>query len=262
VTPVSFPDAETFVYAERGTEPMRLHVMKPKGWKAGDQRPALVFFFGGGWSKGTPEKSISWAKFATKLGMVGVAPDYRTRNRFDTSPLESVADGRAAVRWVQDHAQELGIDPAKVVVGGSSAGGHVALWTALAEPPPGSAAQESPRVKPAALILFSAVSDTSTLSGYTPYRFGSNAAALSPVHQLDKTMPPILAFHGNADPTVPYQQALALRDALVAEGNVCELVTVPEGNHGFTSQFPEWKEKGRALVVEFLTGLGILPVKD
>ena len=79
---------------------MRLHVFKPKNWKAEDHRPALVFFFGGGWTTGTPERSATYAKWASSAGMVGIAPDYRTRERFSTSPLESVADGRAALRWV------------------------------------------------------------------------------------------------------------------------------------------------------------------
>src|SRR5438034_9799632 len=81
VTPVSLPGAEAFVYRDGKPDPMRLHVFKPKGWSAKDQRPALVFFFGGGWTKGTPERSASYAKWAATLGMVGVAPDYRTKAR-------------------------------------------------------------------------------------------------------------------------------------------------------------------------------------
>jgi acetyl esterase/lipase len=261
-TPTSLPGAETFVYRDGTPEPMRLHVIKPKGWSAADKRPAFVFFFGGGWTRGTPEKSISWASYAAKLGMVGIAPDYRTKDRFYTSPLESVADGRAALRWVQDHADDLGIDVKRIAVGGGSAGGHVALWTAISKSPPGSAENESPRVKPAALILVSAVSDTSMLSGYTPKRFGTNATALSPVHQLDAKMPPVLAFHGDADKTVPQQQAIALRDSLVGSGNVCEFVSVPGGDHGFTSQLPEWKDKSRAMIKEFFAKQSLLPAEE
>ena len=171
-TPTGFPGAETFLFREVGTPPMRLFVVKPAGWMATDRRAALMFFFGGGWTTGTPANSIFWAKFAADLGMVGIAPDYRTKGRHDVSPLGSVADSRAALRWVQDHAAELGLDPARIAAGGNSAGGHVALWTAITHAPPGSDQQESPRVQPAALILFSTVSDTSTETGYTPKRFG------------------------------------------------------------------------------------------
>lgn len=46
-TPVTIPGRETFVYRDGQPDPMRLHVFKPKGWKAGDKLPALVWFFGG-----------------------------------------------------------------------------------------------------------------------------------------------------------------------------------------------------------------------
>jgi acetyl esterase/lipase len=258
VTPVTFPDTEAFIYRE-GPQPMRLFVAKPTDWKATDRRPALVFFFGGGWTTGTPASSVSWARFAAELGLVGIAPDYRTKGRFDTPPQASVADARAALHWVQEHAAELGLDPARIAVGGNSAGGHVALWTAITAPPPGSDPAESPRTKPAALILFSAVSDTSSATGYTPQRFGADPTALSPVHQLDPAMPPVLAFHGDADKTVPLRQALALRDKLKVTGNICELHIVPGGGHNFGNDVPEWQQKSRDLFRDFLMAQGLVP---
>ena len=258
VTPTEIPGAETFVYRDGTPEPQRLFVVKPAGWKASDRRGALMFFFGGGWTTGTPRNSIGWAKTAASLGLVGIAPDYRTKNRNDVSPLGSVADSRAALHWVQEHAAELGLDPARIAVGGNSAGGHVALWTAITHAPPGSDDKESPRLKPAALILFSTVSDTSATNGYTPKRFGEHTTALSPLHQLDPKMPPVLAFHGDADKTVPLAQALALRDALVASGNACELHIVPGGGHNFGNDVPEWKEKSRDLMIKFLKAQGLI----
>jgi len=258
VTPTEFPGAETFVYRAGTPEPQRLFVIKPAGWKASDRRAALLFFFGGGWTTGTPKNSIGWAKTAASLGLVGIAPDYRTKNRHDVSPLGSVADSRAALHWAQEHAAELGLDPARIAVGGNSAGGHVALWTAITHAPPGSDPAESPRLKPAALVLFSTVSDTSVATGYTPQRFGENTTALSPVHQLDAKMPPVLAFHGDADKTVPLRQALALRDALVASGNACELHIVPGGGHNFGGDIPEWREKSRELMIAFLKAQGLV----
>lgn len=258
-TPTEFPGAETFVYRDDpATGPMRLFVMKPAGWQTGDRRGAIIFFFGGGWTTGTPRNSIGWAKTAAGLGLVGIAPDYRTNGRYGTTPLQSVADSRAALRWVQDHAAELGLDPARIVVGGSSAGGHVALWTAITATPPGSNPAEAPQTKPAALILYSAVSDTSLLRGYTPRRFGEHAEALSPLHQLDERMPPTLMFHGDADATVPYAQAVALHAKLTGSGNVSEFVTVPGGSHNIASPDPSWRERSRDLVIDFLRRHGVI----
>lgn len=258
ITPTELPGAEMFLYRETGATPLRLFVVKPAGWSARDRRPALVFFFGGGWTHGTPERSAAWARFAADHGMVGIAPDYRTKERFNTSPLAAVADGRAALRWVQEHAAELGVAPGRIVVGGDSSGGHLALWTAITATPPGSTTAEAPGAKPAALLLFSAVSDTSPETGYTPFRFGDQATALSPLHQLEAAMPPVLAFHGDADRTVPFRQTVALRDKLVAGGNACELVTVPGGDHGFLKELPDWRDRAQRLVLEFLAKRGLL----
>ncbi len=261
-TPVAFPGAETFVFRELTPDPLRVHVFKPKNWQAGEKRPGFVWFFGGGWSHGTPANAVGFAKWAADLGFVGVAPDYRTHDRFGgTSPLASVADARAALHWVEERAAELGIDPQRIVVGGNSAGGHVALWTAIAHTPPGSDEREAPKFKPVALVLTSAVSDTTVEKGYTPKRFGENATALSPIDQLDAKMPPMLVFHGDADTTVPQRQSLALRDKLIATGNVSEFVNVPGGSHNFSGDLPEWREKTRTIILDFLARQNLLPEK-
>jgi acetyl esterase/lipase len=257
-TPATFPGAETHVYRDLDPEPLRLHVVKPAGWQSNERRPALIYFFGGGWTTGSTEKSIGWARMAAGWGMVGVAPDYRTALRFGTSPAEAVADARAAMRWVQDHAAELGVDPPRIVVAGGSAGGHLALWTAIEKAPPGSIPEESPRAKPAALVLLSAASDTSDPS--LARRFGEHIADVSPLQHLDPAMPPVIAFHGDADTTVPYSVAVALRDKLVASGNVCQLVTAPGAGHGFKGREAEWKDKSRSMIVDFLTARKLLPV--
>ena len=260
VTLERLPNAETHQYRD-GDNKMNLFVFKPENWSKNDKRSAFVYFFGGGWTRGTPQKSASMAAWAAKHGMVGIAPDYRTKNRFGTSPLASVDDGRAAFDWVLKNANTLGIDPTRVAVGGASAGGHVAIWTAIQKSPPGSNPATSPAQKPAALFLTSAVTDTSTESGYTPSRFGDDALALSPVHQLDAAMPPLLMFHAANDELVHYNTALNLHNRLTSTNNQCELVTVPVGGHGYSSEFPEWKTKVRVKLLEMFNKEGLLPAK-
>ncbi len=255
VTIDRMPDAETMAYRE-GENAMNLFVYKPDGWKAGDKRSAFIYFFGGGWSTGTPLRSAAMASWAAENGMIGIAPDYRTKNRFGTSPLAAVDDGRAAFHWVLEHADELGIDPARVAVGGNSAGGHLALWTAIEKSPPGSDSATSPKTKPAAIVLTSAVTDTSPQTGYTPSRFGDAATALSPVHQLDSKMPPMVIFHAAFDDLVHYSTAVALHHRLTSTGNACELITVPFGGHRFAS---EWKQNVHTKMEELFKHQGLLP---
>jgi acetyl esterase len=260
-TPASLPGAETKIYRDLEPEPLRLHVYHPPGWQASDQRPVLIWFFGGGFLRGTPLQSGGWARRAAQWGMVGIAPDYRTRERFGTDATACVADARAAMRWVQENAAALGIDPTKIVVGGSSAGGHLALWTAIGETPEGLNPADAPLGQPVALILSSAPSDLQGSLGRGGERFGRNFEAYSPLQKMPQSMPPALLFHGDADRTVPYSQSVALAKALQENGNQAELITVPGGSHNFTSEFPEWRLQVAERVHDFLASLQLIPAK-
>lgn len=266
-TPLTLPGAETLVFKKTGDTELLLHVIKPKGWQASDARPCFVAFFGGGWSSGTPAKSISYAKWAAKQGLVGVSPDYRTKKRFDGKPEDCVADGRAAVRWVQDHAKELGVDPAKIVVQGSSAGGHVAAWTAIPEPvTPESSGDPMPSPIPAGLILLWPVTDTGTNGYGGPKRFGNNEARannLSVTRRMPAKMPPTLVFHGTADETVKFANSEEFQAKMKANGNDCELIPFPGAPH--TPQSSKEGEKGKAVrakiaeeSLKFLEKLGLV----
>lgn len=259
-TPDAMAGAQTFIYRGDLSVPLRLHVFKPAAWQDSDRRPAFMIFFGGDWTWGTPLHVADWTRWAAStLGLVGVAPDYRTAARSGTSPFDAAHDARAALRWVQEHASELGIDPQRVIVGGDSTGGHLALWTALTRAVPDTEQGDAPPFRPAALILTSAVSDTSVATGYTPGRFGARADAFSPRHQLDARMPPVLMFHGDADRMVPYVQSVRLREALLSTGNECELIAVSGGSHNFGSEMPEWRDRLRAQIEQFLRAKKLLP---
>ncbi len=265
ITPVLLPGSEAFVFRTAGTNELRLFVVKPKGWSKAEHRPCFVSFFGGGWVNGSPVTSVGWAKWAAGNGLVGVAPDYRTRGRFNGTPEDCVSDARAAVRWVEEHADELGIDPKKLIVHGGSAGGHVAAWTAIPADGPGQD-DPAPKYLPAALVLLNPVTDTKN-SGYGgSKRFGKDAArarACSVPDQMPARMPPTIVFHATGDKTVSYSNSVAFRDKLVATGNRCELVTFEGLGHSYNSS--KFGEAGKAAdkktredVTTFLTSLGLI----
>lgn len=265
-TPASLPGCEPFVFKRVGDVELRLHVAKPAHWTADDRRPCLIAFFGGGWNNGSPRAMLGWIKWAAEQGIVGIAPDYRVRDRQGVKPEDCVADGRSAVAWVERHAAALGIDAHKIVVAGSSAGGHVAAWTAIARPGPGLG-EPPPPVAPAALVLWNPVTRT-TDGGYGgTRRFDGNAAralACSVPDQLTAHMPPTLIFHGTADKTVPFGNAEEFRDRMEAKGNACELISFAGLGHTYMS--PIYGEAGRraavvtrAKMLSFFTRLGLLP---
>ena len=123
--------AETLVYKKAGDRELRLHIEKPADWKATDQRPAIVFFFGGGWVGGSPEQFRPQSEYLATRGMVGIRVEYRTIAKGDKGPpLVCCADAKSAMRYVRSHAAELGVDPARIAAAGGSAGGHLAAFTA------------------------------------------------------------------------------------------------------------------------------------
>jgi acetyl esterase len=92
--------------------------------------PCYVYLHGGGWWLGTLDQSDSSCRgIATDAGCVVVSVDYRLapEHKFPTA----VEDSYAALLWVVDHADELGIDPSRIAVGGGSAGGNLAAVVAL-----------------------------------------------------------------------------------------------------------------------------------
>ncbi|MCH6256176.1 alpha/beta hydrolase [Puniceicoccaceae bacterium K14] len=234
LTPLEISGSEVHVYRQIGDAELRLHVVYPDGWTAADSRPCVVAFFSGGWSSGTPERSMKWVKWAAENGFVGIAPDYRTRERFGGTPEDCVSDARAAMRWLQSHADDLGIDVSKIIVQGSSAGGHLAAWTAIPK------YQDEdiilPESIPAALILVCPVTDTKETGYGGPKRFGGDverAFASSIPDNLPEKMPPTIIFHATGDPTVPYVNSADLRDRMILNGSSCRLVTFEGLGHAY-----------------------------
>ncbi len=111
-----------------GKIPLRIY--RPKGAAAGRMLPALVYFHGGGWTIGDFDTHDSVCRaLANESGAVVVAVDYRLapEHRFPAA----VEDAFAATKWIAANAARLGIDAARLAVGGDSAGGNLAAVVSL-----------------------------------------------------------------------------------------------------------------------------------
>lgn len=221
------PDKQ-IVFKSFDEDPLELNVFFPEDWKAGDRRPAIVFFFGGGWVGGTPAQFFPQSRYLASRGMVSISAQYRTRSSHGTSPMECVADGKSAVRWIRQHASELGVDPDRIAAGGGSAGGHVAATTGVIDGLDEQDEDGSVSSTPNALVLFNPATDISGIR-----RWGDRALDASPQQHVDRGDPPTIIFHGKADSTVPYATAEAFCAAMVQAGNRCELVGFEGRPHGF-----------------------------
>jgi acetyl esterase len=100
--------------------------------------PALVYFFGGGWVLGTIDTADGVSRsLANASGALVVVPGYRLAPEHPFPA--AIEDCYAAVRWVAEHPLETGADPARIAVGGDSAGGNLAAAAALLARADGSA---------------------------------------------------------------------------------------------------------------------------
>ncbi|WP_157961176.1 DUF459 domain-containing protein [Lutibacter citreus] len=223
------PDTK-ILYKEINQDSLYLHVFKPQLSKK--PTAAIVFFFGGGWTGGNPEQFYQQSEYFASRGMLAIAAEYRVKNTHGTSPFECVEDAKSAIRWVREHAKELNIDPNKIVASGGSAGGHIAITTALIngfENPNENLAVSS---VPNAVVAYNPVLDT-TKKGYGYKKVEGRETEISPCHQVKRDMPPMLLFHGTKDKTVPFENAKRFTKLMNKAGNKCELVAVENVGHGF-----------------------------
>ncbi|MBI1252662.1 MAG: alpha/beta hydrolase fold domain-containing protein [Alphaproteobacteria bacterium] len=111
-----------------GAPDVPVMIVRPKA--AGAARPAILHIHGGGYVLGEADASTPGnALYAQNLGAVVVSVDYRLAP--ETPFPGPVEDCYAALKWLHDHANDLGVDPARIAVSGESAGGGLAAATCL-----------------------------------------------------------------------------------------------------------------------------------
>lgn len=254
----ALPDTRTYVYREVEGVTLDLQVMQPAD-SYPRPRPAIIFFYGGGWNQGTVKQFLPFGKEFTQRGMVSVFVDYRVASRHKTTPTESTEDAHAAMRYVRQNAGTLGIDPQRIVAAGGSAGGQLALATTLVEP------FEHTATSPAAnlLIAYNPVADLREEKWRG--RFPGDPARISPMVFVRSGLPDTLIFHGTADTTVPIKQARDFCAAMHKAGNHCELDEAEGANHGFFNfgrDENRWYPHVLKKTIAFLAQHGYLTASD
>lgn len=221
------------IYKTVGDRKLHLHIFEPEGHQSTNRRPAFLAIHGGGWTGGDAPGFYPFAEHFAEQGMVGISLEYRLRSEKDgTTVFDCIRDARSAVRWIRKNADDLGIDPTRIVAMGGSAGGHLAVSTSLFDRVNEDSDPLDVSARPDALILMYPVIDTSA-DGYGQAKIGDRWRELSPVHNVRGGLPPALIFHGTADAVTPYVGAKTFHDQSIAAGNTSTLITFPGGRHGY-----------------------------
>jgi acetyl esterase/lipase len=265
--PPSLPDTTVETYKEIDHVALNVWIFPPGGKiTPGARRPAIVFFFGGGWSNGSPAQFERQSRYLAERGMVAMVADYRVASRHHVKPAACVADAKSCIRWIRKNADRLGIDPNRLVAAGGSAGGHLAVATETLPGLDESGEDTSVSAVPNATILFNPVVVFGTFPGleepnysknFTPEKLGCASDAISPLHHVTGHLPPTLILHGRADSTVPYATVEAFTAEMKKKGNRCGLVGYDGQSHGFfnNSKYAETLAEAD----KFLVSLGYLP---
>ena len=243
VDPLSLAEATTRVYKTIGSTKLNLHIFGLDSTPKANLKPSIIFFFGGGWRGGTPRQFEQHCRYFASRGMVAITADYRVSSRHGTKALQCVLDANSAIRWIREHANELGIDPSQIAAGGGSAGGHLAACTGII---PGFGELDEDLTissTPNALVLFNPAVALASVDGYPALdetklntlseRMGIASKNLSPLHHIRAETPPTIIFHGQADTTVPFWTAQAFHSAQLTHGGKSKLVSFPGMAHGF-----------------------------
>ena len=213
--------------------------------------PAIVHIHGGAWLGG--EKSAEMAIMCAEAGYVGVSINYRLSG-VALFPA-GVHDCKRAIRWVRAHAKRYRIDPERIGVMGSSAGGHlVALLGTSGEDPylegDEGYLEYSSRVQavvdhfgptdflrmndvPGSIDHLAEDSPESLWLGGPIEELPDRVKRANPITYIDNEDPPILIVHGEKDQLVIIGQSELFYDALRRAGVRTEFVRVKNAGHGY-----------------------------
>jgi len=237
---------------------LNLHIFNPPNHTFADKRPAIVFFFGGGWKGYRPKHFYNQSKYLASRGMVTICAEYRTENEHKTPPKECVKDGKSAIRWIRSHAAVLGIDPDKLAAGGGSAGGHVAAATGTIKGFNENGEDTTISCRPNALVLFNPVFDNGP-NGYGHDRVKEYWKEFSPLHNIDKNVPPTIVLLGTKDRLIPVATTEKYKEQMEKHGVRCDLHLYKDQKHGFFNSTKYYETLLEA--DKFLSSLGYLTGK-
>jgi len=195
-----------------------------------ENNTAIVFFHGGGWAYGSPDEFFTTCERYAKMGIVTFSVHYRlsiengVTPHKTISPIESVMDAKTAMRWIRENAGKFHIHRNKIVAAGQSAGGHLALCTAMIDDYNEESDNLNTSSRPDAILLFSAC--VNAVEGWCDRLLADRRDkiwSISPAHHIKPGLPPMIEFHGIDDEQVPKWTVQFFESAMKKEGNYFEL---------------------------------------
>lgn len=263
---IDFPDgiqatADVIYRIERGFRPLTMDVYRDPS--VNEARPAILYIHGGAWQESHKRAAGVFTDFPGVLadlasrGYVTASAEYRLSGE---APFPAAAhDVQAAIRHLRDNAEDYGIDPDRIAIWGSSAGGHLASLAAVTCENGSLARYSAESAETSGCVAAAAIwygffdaahADTPPTPALERGAFdrflgcdpgacpGYLIEAASPIAHVDGASPPFLLVHGEDDRVVPISQSRAFEERLIEAGVSVETHYVPDVNHSFMAPDP------------------------
>ncbi len=223
------------VYKTIGGVNLPVYIWEPEPAKAPPYpKSVIAFFYSSGWDNGQVSQFAPHCVYFASRGMVAMAFDYRVSVRHQSTPVDSIADARSALRWLRLNAPELGINPGKIVAAGGSGGAHAACAAAMLRDFDEKGEDLSISCAPNALALFNPVLDTSKKGfGFDRFPTPEQAKRANLFNAIGPGLPPSIIFHGTQDRVVSFDASFDFARRMKKKKNICELVVYEGQGHGF-----------------------------
>jgi len=221
------------------TENLSLDVYTPVG-DSEKNRPAILWIHGGGFTYGndkTQSYIVSMANRFARRGYVGVSIDYRIRENprddFEGTLSHALEDAMSGLNWLRHNSEKYNIDKEKIIVGGGSAGGMIAVILCYKD---GTDSEKWDKSGIIGLINLWGSPDPS-------WR----------VSMVDKNDPPTIIVHGTEDPLVPYMNSVLLIKELEKQKVKFELIAIEGAGHTPAGHMDDFEKKIARFLNEILS---------
>ena len=215
---------------------LSIHFYFPKQFKSGPTRPVLLFFNDGGWDRGNVIQFAPQALYYVERGAVCGLVQYRNRSSHpDSTPLDSLQDGRSAIQFVRDHAEKLHIDTEKVISVGAGAGANIVAGVSLQI----NAPVRDPEYKredslPNATVLISAIVEVEKGAyGYEQFRESADCRQANLIRHAKRCAAPMLILHGTADRISAFERVSEFAATMKRKKSDCDFVEFEGRDHSF-----------------------------
>lgn len=228
-------DAETYLYKETEHGPLHAHVFHPPHQTSAPSAPApraaMICFHGGFWDTQAVTQFVPQCLHFAQCGIVTIVAETRVHSKHASTPIESIQDAQELVMTVKKNAENLNIDPQKIILLGAAGGAFLCLHCAMPKQLP---KLEGFDPRPAALILLSALVNTADSNDHTSlFPSVQMARRLSPSRLTRRKLPPMCLLQGLNDRITPVEHVRSFRRWLRWKGNKVELREFIAADHRF-----------------------------